>query len=192
MLVVKYSDDETEIKSYHAANIIKPSRGDAKVILTNKRVIIAYETSDSSLTSDVDIDEVRGSDISWTTKSKSTLKGICITVIGLILLISGISMVNGYFRSEYGISLIIFGLLLLALGVYFIRIKKTLFIIIFYTKSLTANLAIHNVPSSLMSQGLNQSKITIDGEPGPDAKTMAKEIGVIIQDIQKANRKKEV
>ena len=183
---VKLSDDETVVKDYHAANIKKPSKGEAHVILTNKRVIINYQTSQNNLTNDVHIKEVRGADVSWSTANRRKL-GISIAVIGIIILTSGISASSSPFGgSQAMIPMLSIAIPLMAMGAYYIFKSKTTFVIKIHTKAISENLFIHNISNSFLERGLERGgSISMDGTAGPDAKTMANEIGVIILDIQK-------
>jgi len=182
---LKFSDDETIVKDYNAAKIKKPSKGEVHVILTNKRVIINYRTPNSVLVSDVNVDDVRGTDISWFTVKKMK-RGLISLAIG------GFSIVMGFGALTLGpleaLGGIFGGGLMLAVGIYFLFKKRTTIIIIIYTKAIVATLSFHNLPSGFMERSLTQNKITLSGEPGQDAEIMSKEIGVIIQDIQKSNK----
>lgn len=178
---VKFSDDETVVKNYHAANINKPHKGQANVILTNKRAIISYSTTKSVIVNDVNIDDVRGADIAWTDDVRN-LKFIAGAIIlGIIMMASSmVSMPESLFMLGIGLPSIGIGIYLL------VRKKKPTFIIIIYSKSITPTLLIHNVTTRFMNQNGDSFQLQIDGTPGPDAKLMAGEIGVIIQDIQKS------
>ena len=187
MSSLKYSDDEIVVKDYHAANIKKPSKGEAHVILTNKRVIINYHTSQSNLTNDVHIKEVRGADVSWATARRRKL-GIVAGVIGMIFIISGISASSVPITGQMTLMVMLaMGIPLLVVGAYFILKSKTTFVIMIHTKAISENLIIHNISNSFLERTLEGggNRISLEGNPGPDAKEMANEIGVIILDIQK-------
>ena len=178
---IKYSDDESIVKNYHAANINKPHKGQANVILTNKRAIINYSTAKSVIVNDVNIDDVRGADIAWTDDIRNVKFIIGAIIFGAIFV--GISMAS----FPDSLPFLALGLPSIGIGAYLLlKKKKPTFIIIIYSKSITPTLLIHNVTTSFMNQSGNSFQLQIDGTPGPDAKLMAGEIGVIIQDIQKS------
>ncbi len=188
---LKFSDDETVVKDYNAAKIKKPSKGETHIVLTNKRIIINYQTPKSVLISDVSIDDVRGTDISWFTVKKmksgliSLAIGIFSIVMGLVIL-SSIPFMGEAIMASMGY--IFAGIPFIAVGIYFLIKKRTNIIVIIYTKAIVATLSFHNLPSGFLERSLTQNKITLSGEPGQDAEIMAKEIGTIIQDIQKSNK----
>ena len=184
---VKLSDDETIIKDYYAANIKKPSKGEAHVILTNKRVMINYQTKNSILVNDLHIKEVRGADVSWSTGQKRK-EGVVLLIIGIAIFISGILI--SFQGNRSGPEFLIFlgiGVPMIVIGIYSIVKTKTTFIMLIHSKSITESLAIHNLSTNLFERRLEQSGLNLkfSATPGPDAQVMAGEIGVVILDIQK-------
>lgn len=189
---LKFSEDETIVKDYTFAKVKKPSKGEAHVVLTNKRTIINYQTKESLLISDVNIDEVRGTDISWA-KVHRVKTGIIALIVGIAFLIPGFISLS----MPYGMGIVSFftflaiGAPLIAVGVYFLIKKRMTVSIVIYTKSIVATLAFSNIPKGFLAQSLAQNQIEISGEPVKDAEVMAREIGVIIQDIQKSNKRSD-
>ena len=193
---VKLSDDETIIKDYHAANIKKPSKGEAHLILTNKRVIIDFHTDTSVLVNDLHIKEVRGADVVWSTARRRKL-GIAMLIVGIAVIAFGFITTIGQTNTAFTmfISFVLPGIPIMVLGIFFIKKIKTTFIIVIHSKSITDSLAFHNLSSNALVKGMQESgiRIKLDGTPGPDAELMANEIGVIILDIQsKAKHETEV
>jgi len=180
---VEFAAGETMVETYHAANIKKPSKGKAEIILTDKRVIISYETKNSRQISDVNINDVRGADVAWAEAQRSWIRIIASFVIGFSIIASAFS------AWPMTSPLLIAGLPIIGLGVYMFIRKKPTFVIIIYSQFIVPTLSIHNVTSSIMGQSSNQLRIEIDGTPGKDAEKMSREIGHKILDIQEANSK---
>jgi len=180
---VEFAEGESVVETYHAADIKKPSKGKAEVILTDKRVIISYKTKSSQQISDININDVRGADIAWAEAQRNWIRIIGFFVIGISLM--GSSFANWPMTSF----LLAAGLPLIGFGVYLFLRKKPTFVIIIYSKSIIPTLIIHNITSSILDQGSNQFTLKLDGKPGPDAEKMSREIGHKILDIQEANLK---
>ena len=180
---VEFAEGESVVETYHAADIKKPSKGKAEVILTDKRIIISYKTKTSQQISDVNINDVRGADIAWAEAQRSWIR-----IIGFF--IAGLSMIGSSFASWPATSfLLAIGLPAVGFGVYLFLRKKPTFIIVIYSQFIVPTLSIHNISSSIIDQGSNQLTIKLDGKPGPDAEKMSREIGHKILDIQEANVK---
>ena len=64
------SNDEYIIKDYYAAKVKKPDKGEAHLLLTNKRAIIYFWTHKSVLVNDAQISEVTASRILWAKRKR--------------------------------------------------------------------------------------------------------------------------
>ena len=180
---VEFAEGESVVETYHAADIKKPSKGKAEVILTDKRVIISYQTKTSQQISDVNINDVRGADIAWAEAQRNWIGVISSFIVGLSLVGSSFT---GWPTTAFMLSI---GLPVMGFGAYLFLRKKPTFVIIIYSQFIVPTLMIHNVTSGIMDQSSNQLKLKLDGKPGPDAQKMSREIGHKILDIQEANLK---
>jgi len=201
--------DEYIIKDYYAANIKKPGKGQAHIALTNKRAITYFWTKKGVLVNDAQISEVTATNVLWGERRRKTagLISLCIGIIGYVTLLVMFQPLlfdpyyNSYYSQYYNsyfdyiiqqssfIQMALIGSLLLipiVMGIYLMIKQRVTFIIIFYIKSVTGAMTLHNYPQSGRLEGLlKPDQLKIDGKPGPDAKLMAKEIGALILDIQR-------
>jgi hypothetical protein len=219
-LPIKKSDDEYVIKDYRAAKIKKPEKGEAHIVVTNRRAIIYFWTHKVVLVNDAHITEITSTDIFWTKRSRHLAGAIllAISVIGyLILFQQNLNLeynlqnylndpyyenYNPYYEdyiSSQRSFLIVIGIILAIpaiLGIYLLLKERTTFVITLYIKSVTGAMTLHNYPSSeggvsgKVAGLLKPAQLKIEGKPGPDAELLAKEIGAIILDIQRGIIKK--
>ena len=196
-LPIKKSNDEYVIKDYRAAKIKKPEKGEAHIVVTNRRAIIYFWTNKVVLVNDAQITEVTSTDIFWTKRSRHVAGAIllAISVIGYLILFQQNLNLQYSLNDPYNANnpyyvdyisgtrniLIVFGIILA---------------IPLYIKSVTGAMTLHNYPSagggvSGKIEGLlKPGELKIEGKPGPDAELLAKEIGAIILDIQRGVIKK--
>lgn len=215
-LPIKKSDDEYVIKDYRAAKIKKPEKGEAHIVVTNRRAIIYFWTNKVVLVNDAHITEVTSTDIFWTKRSRHVAGAIllAISIIGYLILFQQnlnlqYSLNDPYYGNdnpyyEAYISgtrniLIAFGIILAIpaiLGIYLLLKERTTFVITLYIKSVTGAMTLHNYPSAeggvsgKVAGLLKPAELKIEGKPGPDAELLAREIGAIILDIQRGIIKK--
>lgn len=191
------SNDEYIIKDYYAAKIKKPDKGEAHLLLTNKRAIIYFWTHKSILVNDAQISEVTASRILWA-KRKRRIAGLIALAIGVIgisfLVLYNLPLlygINGEF-GEYArnalmssfLPLVIILLIPIGIGIYFLVKERHTFVVVLLVKSVSDAIALHNYPIGMMEQLLKPPAFKIEGKPGPDAEKMAKEVGALILDIQ--------
>jgi hypothetical protein len=214
-LPIKKSDDEYVIKDYRAAKIKKPEKGEAHIVVTNRRAIIYFWTNKVVLVNDAQITEVTSTDIFWTKRSRHVAGAIllAISIIGYLILLQQNLNLQLYLNDPYYANnpyyadyisgtrsiLIVFGIILAIpaiLGIYLVLKERTTFVITLYIKSVTGAMTLHNYPSAeggvsgKLSGLLKPAQLKIEGKPGPDADLLAREIGAIILDIQRGIIKK--
>src|SRR5690242_14857130 len=79
---VTLADDEAVVKDYYAAAVKKPTHGEAHVAVTSKRVILYVWTQETTQVNGVNITDVLGTDIYWSTRQRRNL-GIGLFLMGL-------------------------------------------------------------------------------------------------------------
>ena len=182
---IKSSVDEYIVKDYLAAFIDKPEKGEAHVVVTNKRAIIYFWTRKVALVNEAQITEITSTDIFWDKRNRRGLGAflLVIGILGLALLIFGGAPI--YFVP-------IGALLFIAIifGIYLLVKESVIFGVILYVKSVTDAISLHNYPTGAVNKLIRPAQLRLEGKPGPDAEELAKEIGAYILDIQQGSKKK--
>lgn len=175
---VTLADDETVVKDYYAAAVKKPTRGEAHVAVTNKRVILYVWTHETTQVNGVNITDVLGTDIYWSTRQRRKF-GTGLFLVGLFGTII-LPLLNPFF-----LSILLITLPMMAIGIYYIVKKRTSFAIVTNIKAATGALYFYSYPKNILEKGLSPEKLELEAAPGPDASVMAKELGALILNLQK-------
>jgi hypothetical protein len=175
---VTLADDEIRSKDYYAATVRKPSPGQVHVAVTTKRVILYLWTRETSQVNSVNITDVMGTDIYWSTRRRRKL-GIGLLLLGLF----GTIVLPSY--NSLFLPILLITLPMLTGGVYYIVKKRTSFAIITNIKAATGALSFYSYPKNILEKELSPEKLELEAVPGPDATLMARELGALILNIRK-------
>lgn len=176
---VTLADDEAVVKDYYAAAVKKPTHGEAHVAVTSKRVILYIWTQETTQVNGVNITDVLGTDIYWSTRQRRKF-GIGLFLMGLFGTIV-LPLLNPLF-----LSLLLITLPMLASGIYYIVKKRTSFAIVTNIRAATGALSFYSYPKNILEKGLSPERLELEATPGPDASVMAKELGALILNMRKA------
>ncbi len=177
---VELADEEAFVKDYHVATIKDPDYGEAHLSVTSKRMIMYAWTKDTIQINSADIADVRGIDISWS-KRKRTSLGIALMVIGSILTIPVIAYV---LLNPFVIIGLIISVPLLAIGLYYIVTIRHSFVVIINIKAATGALTFYSYSKDAVQRGIDPDKLELNAVPVPEAKIMAQELGALILNMQ--------
>src|ERR1051326_8124408 len=175
---VTLADGEVVIKDYYAATVKKPTVGEAHIAATTKRVILYVWTKESFQVNGATIADVLSTDIYLSTRRRRKL-GIGLLLVGLFG--SVWPLINFSF-----LPILLITLPMLAIGIYYVIKKRTTFSIIVHIKAATGSLFFNSYPKNILEKALNPGKIEFNARPGPDASLLAKELGALILNMQKA------
>ena len=187
----KLGAEEVEVKDYNAAIMKRPEKMEGHIIITNKRAILyAFTigflgTSKEYMLNDVHLDEVKGvtSYIGTKRSLSSIIAGIFILLFGLMMMVIGFQNAQSYYNSNSAEVPVIFGLILIIIGIVLILWK---------TKSIYIHIKAARVPGIEIGV-IKKGPIQITGtKPGPDAERMVYEISAVIADLQKQQGVKDI
>lgn len=184
---VTLADDEVVVKDYYAATVKKPNHGEAHVAATTKRVILYIWTKESFQVNGANIANVLSTDIYWSNRRRRKL-GIGLLSVGFLCLLINFLYLPSLWASVNFLYLptLFIALPLLAIGIYYVIKKRTTFSIIINIKAATGSLFFNNYPQNVLEKKLNPGTIRFEAKPGPDANIVAKELGALILNMQKA------
>lgn len=185
---VTLADGEVVIKDYYAATVKKPTSGEAHVAATTKRVILYVWTKESFQVNGANIADVLSTDIFWSTRRRRKL-GIGLLLVGLFVsIVSALNtiVISYIYLYDTVIYLIVVIVPMLVIGIYYVIKKRTTFSVIINIKAATGSLYFNSYPRNILEKGLNPGRIEFHARPGPDASLLAKELGALILNMQKA------
>ncbi len=182
---MELADEEIIVKDYHAATVKKPTYGEAHVAVTTKRVIMYIWTKKTTQVNGVDIVDVLGTDIFWSKRQRRPL-GFALLIIGVF--ICAIPFLFNPFLLGILPPAIIFGSILIALGIYYIVRIGSSFAIVINIQAATGALSFYSYKKDTWHAAPKPERIELDGTPGPDAIIMSKELGALILNMRKVER----
>jgi hypothetical protein len=184
--IIKLADDEADdqgrpLEDYCVAIVKKPSRGEVHVILTKMRVLLYLWTQKTIIVEGVNISDVLGTNIYWSSRSRPLL--------GSILIGIGLSFIASIIFQPLLATSIIAGILVIAsiliiAGIYYIINKRSYFAMIINIRAATGAIRFSSAPENVLEKGLGPGKWELEAEPGPGVVSMARDLGGMILNIQ--------
>lgn len=170
------AEGEELVKTYLAAKLKRP-KGTGYLSVTNKRVIFHGKTNGSAINKEVMLDSVSGMDC-----FVGTNYNIPLIIIGAIMAFVGLRIFFSTF-DRGGISSFIVGLTLTALAAWLIysSVRRNCTVKIYSSKVTGSPIEFGGGPMSLIG---NHAVLLLVCESTDDTKTMMRELGALICDLQ--------